>query len=52
MSHAMGFETVAEGVENERQFNYLASAGCDVIQGFYLGKPLSPDKVDDLLSDL
>ncbi len=52
MSHAMGFETVAEGVENERQFNYLASAGCDVIQGFYLGKPLSPDKAYELLSDL
>ena len=52
MSHAMGFETIAEGVENERQFNYLASAGCDVIQGFYLGKPLPPDKVEELLNDL
>ncbi len=49
MSHAMGFETVAEGVENERQFNYLACAGCDVIQGFYLGKPLPAEKVDELL---
>ncbi|MBO7095418.1 MAG: EAL domain-containing protein, partial [Lachnospiraceae bacterium] len=49
MSHAMGFETVAEGVENERQFNYLAMAGCDVIQGFYLGKPLPAEKVDELL---
>ena len=52
MSHAMGFETVAEGVENERQFNYLACAGCDVIQGFYLGKPLPAEKVDELLCHL
>ena len=50
MSHAMGFETVAEGVENERQFNYLTGAGCDVIQGFYLGKPLPAEKIDELLS--
>lgn len=50
MSHAMGFETIAEGVENERQFNYLSGVGCDVIQGFYLGKPLPAEKVDELLS--
>ncbi len=50
MSHAMGFETVAEGVENERQFNYLVGAGCDVIQGFYLGKPLPAEKINELLS--
>lgn len=50
MSHAMGFETVAEGVENERQFSYLVNAGCDIIQGFYLGKPLPSEKVDELLS--
>ena len=50
MSHAMGFETVAEGVENEKQFNYLTEAGCDVIQGFYLGKPIPPEKIDELLS--
>lgn len=50
MSHAMGFETIAEGVENERQYSYLTSAGCDVIQGFYLGKPLPSEKIDELLS--
>jgi EAL domain-containing protein (putative c-di-GMP-specific phosphodiesterase class I) len=50
MSHAMGFETIAEGVENEKQFNYLTEAGCDVIQGFYLGKPIPAEKIDELLS--
>ncbi len=52
MSHAMGFETIAEGVENEKQFNYLTEAGCDVIQGFYLGKPIPPEKIDELLSSM
>ena len=50
MSHAMGFETIAEGVENEKQYNYLCEAGCDVIQGFYLGKPIPAEKIDELLS--
>ena len=27
-------------------------AGCDVIQGFYLGKPIPPEKVDELLSSI
>lgn len=52
MSRAMGFETIAEGVENERQFSYLVGAGCDVIQGFYLGKPLPSEKIDELLSHM
>jgi len=33
-------ETVAEGVENEQQLEYLKQAGCDLIQGYYFYKPL------------
>ena len=33
--------TVAEGVENESQYRFLKENGCDVIQGYYLSKPLS-----------
>lgn len=31
---------VAEGVESERQLEFLASCGCEVVQGFYFGGPL------------
>ncbi len=52
MSHSMGFETVAEGVENERQFDYLKAVGCDVIQGFYLGKPQPHEEIEMMLREL
>ncbi len=41
MCHKMGLETVAEGVENERQLEFLKKQDCDYIQGYYYSKPLS-----------
>lgn len=39
IAHALGKETVAEFVENEESFQYLASLGVDYAQGFHLGRP-------------
>ena len=33
-------KTVAEGVENEKQVDYLKHAGCDMLQGYFYSKPL------------
>lgn len=49
MVKKLGFETVAEGVESREQCEYLKSIGCDCIQGFLLGKPLSADRIEALL---
>lgn len=46
MVKKLGFETVAEGVETEEQFEYLKSIGCDCIQGYFLGRPMSPVDVE------
>ena len=37
----LNLKTVAEGVENINQVNYLKSIGCDMIQGYYYSKPVS-----------
>ncbi len=50
MVKALGFESVAEGVEEEKQYEYLHSIGCDVIQGYYFGKPLSAEELETVLS--
>jgi len=39
MTRELGMETVAEGVENEAQFRFLAAAGCRLGQGFGYAKP-------------
>lgn len=43
MCHAIGLQTVAEGVETAEQLMYLKNYGCDCIQGYYYSKPLSEE---------
>lgn len=49
MVKKLGYETVAEGVETQEQFEYLKSIECDNIQGYYLGKPMPSHEVEELL---
>jgi len=49
MVKKLGFETVAEGVENAEQYEYLRMIQCDNIQGFYLGKPMTAGEIEALL---
>ncbi|OPZ78532.1 MAG: Phytochrome-like protein cph2 [Alphaproteobacteria bacterium ADurb.Bin438] len=45
LGHSLGMEVVSEGVENEAQLNLLREQGCDVVQGFLLGRPMPADQV-------
>ena len=49
MVKKLGYETVAEGVETEEQYEYLKKIDCDNIQGFLLGKPMPEDEISNLL---
>ena len=49
MVKKLGYETIAEGVETEEQYNYLKSVECDCIQGYLLGKPLPVHEIDEIL---
>lgn len=48
MVHKVGLKVVAEGVETEEQREFLAEAGCDVIQGYYYSRPLEPSAALEL----
>lgn len=39
MSHALGCEVVAEGIEHEIDARVLADLGCDRAQGYHFGRP-------------
>jgi len=41
MAHKFGLQAVAEGVEERKQMDYLKKYHCDVVQGYYISKPLS-----------
>lgn len=49
MVKALGFESIAEGVEEEQQYKYLHAIGCDTIQGFLLGEPQTPEQIEALI---
>ena len=52
LSHELGKEVVAEGVETAEDAAYLRSIGCEYAQGFYYGEPMAAKEVEDLLSAL
>ncbi|MEX0604894.1 EAL domain-containing protein [Marinobacter sp.] len=43
MCHDLGYEVVAEGVENENIQTLLKTLGCDLIQGYHIARPMSSD---------
>ncbi|MFT5963292.1 MAG: putative signal transduction protein with EAL and GGDEF domain, partial [Burkholderiaceae bacterium] len=45
----LNLSTVAEGVENAAQLEFLARQGCTLIQGYYTGRPMLPDAAIALL---
>jgi len=49
MAHALGITVVAEGIEQQAQFDLLNQRDCDLVQGYWLAKPLSSDELVGLL---
>jgi diguanylate cyclase (GGDEF)-like protein len=49
LAHRMNLSVTAEGVENDAQLRFLVGQRCDEIQGFLLGRPVSPEGFADLL---
>lgn len=49
MSHKLGFTTIAEGVETKEQLELLRKLGCDEAQGYYISRPVSPEKFKEFV---
>lgn len=44
------FEVVCEGIENMNQINILKNLNCNIVQGFVYYRPISIDKLKDILN--
>jgi diguanylate cyclase (GGDEF)-like protein/PAS domain S-box-containing protein len=52
MGHSLGVTIVAEGIENQDQVDRLGELGCDLGQGFFIGRPMTGRQVSDALTGL
>ncbi len=50
LGHNLGLRIVAEGVEDADTLAWLEALGCDVAQGYHIGRPMSPEAVLDVVS--
>jgi diguanylate cyclase (GGDEF)-like protein len=45
LSHSLGYEVIAEGIETAAQEELLESYHCDMGQGYYFAKPMSDEEI-------
>ena len=48
LAHELGMTTIAEGIENQAQLNYLISRQCAFGQGYFLNKPLPAEQFEKI----
>ena len=51
LAHGLGLTVTAEGVETAEQMKLLRELGCDVAQGYFVARPLEPDKLKDWIAE-
>jgi diguanylate cyclase (GGDEF)-like protein/PAS domain S-box-containing protein len=50
LARSLNLRVVAEGVETFEELDFLAEHECDDAQGYYFGRPVSPDEFAELLN--
>jgi len=49
LAHNLGIEVVAEGVETAEQLRFLKNHRCDLIQGYFISRPVPADELEKAL---
>lgn len=52
LARTLGIMTTAEGVETEDQLQLVRSKGIGQVQGFFFGRPIRPDQIEETISIL
>lgn len=51
ISKFLDVPVIAEGVEEQSQFDTLKNLGCDIIQGYYFSKPVPAEEFEKFISE-
>ncbi|WP_414548531.1 EAL domain-containing protein [Anabaena sp. CCY 0017] len=51
LGRSLGLRLTAEGVEKQEELDFLASINCEDVQGFFFYRPLSVDKITEVLQN-
>jgi diguanylate cyclase (GGDEF)-like protein len=46
LAHGLGMTVIAEGVETEQQYQFLAAQACDEYQGYLASRPLAAEEIE------
>ncbi len=49
LGHSLRLDATAEGVENQKQLDFLTRAGCNEAQGFFFAAPMAPPELEQWL---
>jgi diguanylate cyclase (GGDEF)-like protein len=50
LAHNLRMEVVAEGVETADQLEYVRSVECDLVQGYYYGRPMTAAQIENFIA--
>lgn len=51
MARALNLKTIAEGIETPDQLEFLRAEGCEEAQGYLIGRPMTAEKISELLQE-
>jgi diguanylate cyclase (GGDEF)-like protein len=49
LGHALGLDVIAKGVETEAQLEHLRELGCDAVQGYAIGRPVTGEELESVM---
>jgi EAL domain-containing protein (putative c-di-GMP-specific phosphodiesterase class I) len=49
LARKLGLKSVAEGVEDKATLDALIAKGCDMAQGYFMSRPVAPDRIPALV---
>ncbi|MCG3168562.1 MAG: Regulator of RpoS [Pseudomonadales bacterium] len=50
MARQLGMKSVAEGIEDEDDWEFVRAMGCDQAQGYFIARPMPGDRIPDRIS--